>query len=365
MWNVSEWIDTEVDTWDCEELTAAKVAAAAKAQAACTADGADCTLSGCCKNTAHKCFRKNEHWSACNESCLPKRVFKDGKWQDTTDKTWDCDVILPHQVAKPPTCINATPSGQNCSTGCCEEGMLCYKKDEHHFSCNTTCTPNAKWETDKWVTTDDPVWDCTVVKPEVDSADVNECTDPTEGGQDCTHTGCCKDPAATCFKKNKHWASCNATCNPYAKWEGGWVVKTEKVWDCDVIYPPAVPKVKCDTPTDDGQDCSQGKCCTNSASVCFKKNEHWASCMDRCWTNKKWEGGKWVEKDEKVWDCDVLTPATSRLYAMVDMAASSQPSVASRPLLAVLALGVVAGGSLAVFRRPRLREVPQEDSAAE
>jgi len=155
------------------------------------------------------------------------------------------------------------------------------------------------------------------------------------------------------------------------KWvDGGWAVQKEQVWDCAVVYPPAVPKVECENGVKDGENCLNTGCCSKEGSICWKKTDGWASCMDRCWTNNKWEGGKWVEKDTQIWDCDVITPSSanttpSRLYEIADEAASSQPSLASRPLLAALALGVVAGGSLAVFRRPQLREVPQEDSAEE
>jgi len=156
------------------------------------------------------------------------------------------------------------------------------------------------------------------------------------------------------------------------KWAGdGFAPQKEQVWDCAIVYPPALPKMDCNSPVKDGEDFSAHGCCQKRSSVCFKKNDHWASCMDKCWTNKVWEDGQWVEKDNQVWDCGVIEPKNitpARLYAMSDVAdaaASSQPSVASRPLLAALALGNVAGGSDAVFRRAQLREVPQEDSAEE
>jgi len=362
----------------CDPITttAAATTAAAGGVTTCSKDGEDCSFTGCCQSTGNKCFRKNEHWSACNATCLPKRVWKDGGWQDATEKTWDCEVLLPHHVAKVPKCKDPKKDGDDCSdSGCCEKkGSICYKKDEHHSSCNASCTPYAKWDNGKWTTTTDLVWDCTVVKPKTleESAKEHKCRDPTESGLDCTYTGCCKDTGATCFRKNKHWSSCNATCRTNMKWvDGGWAAQKEQVWDCAVVYPPAVPKVECENGVKDGENCLNTGCCSKEGSICWKKTDGWASCMDRCWTNKKWEGGKWVEKDTKIWDCDVITPNSttstlSRLYETADEAASSQPSVASWPLLVAIALGVVAGGSLAVFRRPRLHEeVPREDSAEE
>ena len=39
----------------------------------------------------------------------------------------------------------------------------------------------------------------------------------------------CKDTGATCFRKNKHWSSCNATCAPNMKWvDGAWVAQPEQ-----------------------------------------------------------------------------------------------------------------------------------------
>mmetsp|Transcript_62919 Transcript_62919/g.124381 ORF Transcript_62919/g.124381 Transcript_62919/m.124381 type:complete len:368 (+) Transcript_62919:80-1183(+) len=348
------------------------------ADANCTKAGEDCSLTGCCATEGHKCFRKNEHWSACNETCAPYRVWKDGKWQDSTEKTWDCEAVLPHQVARVPMCKDPKNDGEDCSaTGCCsKKGSRCFKKNGHHSSCNATCTPNAKWDKDKWVTSTEAVWSCTVVKPVLaESAHEHKCNVPSENGLDCSVGGCCKDAGSTCYKKNDHWSSCNASCTPNMKWvDGAWAEQNETVWDCAVVYPPAIPKMDCDDPKDDGQDCRDTGCCKKTGSICFKKNDHWASCMDRCWTNKKWEGGKWVEKNYSLWDCGVIAPKKKssrlRLYDISDAKqvaeeATSQKWPSSLPLLAALAFGLVAGGSIAAFRRPRSREVLQESDALE
>lgn len=155
------------------------------------------------------------------------------------------------------------------------------------------------------------------------------------------------------------------------KWvDGKFEAQKEQVWDCAVIYPPAVPKMDCEDPVEDGANCSDSGCCKTPGSICFKKNDDWASCQKRCWTNKLWEDGKWAEKDHQIWDCGVIEPKkkTLRLYEMSDAKkevadqVASQPWVASRPWLAALVLGIVAGGSVAAFRsrgHPQLREVPQ------
>mmetsp|Transcript_59037 Transcript_59037/g.163303 ORF Transcript_59037/g.163303 Transcript_59037/m.163303 type:complete len:354 (-) Transcript_59037:591-1652(-) len=327
------------------------------AHAACSKAGADCTTTGCCENPDLKCFRKNDHWSACNATCAPKRVWKDGGWTDSPTKVWDCQAILPNKAAKPPACKDPKNDGEDCSSsGCCAKaGSICFQKDEHHSSCNATCTPYAKFDAGKWVSTTDPVWKCTVVKPVLDEgASANKCTNPTPPGQDCTASGCCEDPKMTCFKKSVDWSSCNATCTSNMMWaDGGWKAQKQQVWDCGIIYPPAVPKVDCSNPVKDGADCSKSGCCASAGSTCFKKNDHWASCRKECWTNKLWEGGKWVEKDEQVWDCGVVAPTKATL--LYDASATKQVGVQAEgwPFAAALALGIFVGGSVAAFRVSR------------
>jgi len=122
----------------------------------------------------------------------------------------------------------------------------------------------------------------------------------TTDGESCADSKCCTNPGSTCWKKNDYWSSCNATCNPYNKWEDGqWVHKDYKVWDCQAESQP--------TCTADGQDCSQGKCCSQWGSTCYKKNDGWASCNATCNPYYKWENNQWVHKDYKVWDCKALS----------------------------------------------------------
>merc|ERR1711972_915715 len=52
---------------------------------------------------------------------------------------------------------------------------------------------------------------------------------------------CCVQPGSRCYKKSKHWASCNATCSHHMEWEGPrqrfdnsgyWKATHHRVWDC-------------------------------------------------------------------------------------------------------------------------------------
>merc|ERR1711920_185762 len=35
----------------------------------CTRNGDDCRHSKCCAEPNSRCYRKNEHWASCNETC--------------------------------------------------------------------------------------------------------------------------------------------------------------------------------------------------------------------------------------------------------------------------------------------------------
>lgn len=112
-------------------------------------------------------------------------------------------------------------------------------------------------------------------------------------GEDCRETQCCTNPGSTCFRKNDHWASCNATCNHNYKWENNaWHKKDHHVWDCHTLA--------C---SNDGQNCMSSRCCANPGSTCYKKNDHWASCNATCSHNYMWENQRWVDKGRWIWDC--------------------------------------------------------------
>jgi hypothetical protein len=123
-----------------------------------------------------------------------------------------------------------TANGESCaSSRCCSEpGMTCYKKNDHWSSCNETCNAKSLWTADGWVETDEQVWDCEELRPPC-----------SESGASCAITKCCADPGMQCYKKDEHWSSCNATCNPNSMWtEDGWVETNDSVWSCEDIGGP-------------------------------------------------------------------------------------------------------------------------------
>lgn len=122
----------------------------------------------------------------------------------------------------------------------------------------------------------------------------------TKNGEDCRKSKCCSEAGMSCYEKNEHWASCNQTCSPYMLWNGtGWAKQREQASTCKMLSSAF-------TCANDGEDCSESRCCLQHGSKCFRKDNHWASCNKTCSTTSKWVEKGWQEQKEHVWDCIVL-----------------------------------------------------------
>ncbi|CAK0800122.1 unnamed protein product [Prorocentrum cordatum] len=329
MWKDGGWVKTNETVWDCEDLTVSPVESAdpiADAEAedekgTCSQTGASCAVSKCCSEPGSKCYKKNDYWFACNQTCNPYYMWKDGGWVKTNETVWDCEEI------RPP----CTPNGESCALSkCCSEpGMKCYKKNDYWSSCNQTCNPNYLWMETGWVKTDDTHWDCEdlTVSP-VESADPiadaeaedqnNTCS---QNGASCALSQCCAEPGSKCYKKNDYWSSCNQTCNPYYMWQvDRWVETNETVWDCEEVRPPCTPN---------GESCALSKCCSEPGMKCYKKNDHWSSCNQTCNPNYLWMETGWVKTNETVWDCEVITIDSTDVSTASDTTDSASSSDAS------------------------------------
>ncbi|CAK0807686.1 unnamed protein product [Prorocentrum cordatum] len=303
MWMEDGWVETNETVWDCEDLTVNPVESAdpvADAEAedekgTCSQNGASCALSQCCSEPGSTCYKKNDYWSSCNQTCNPYSLWTVDGWVTTNETVWDCTEI------RPP----CSQPGASCALSqCCSEpGASCYKKNDYWFACNLTCDPNSMWMEDRWVKTNETVWDCEVISIDstansTDAADIDASSDSASSsgaatasacspnGESCALTMCCSEPGAKCYKKNDHWSSCNQTCNPYSLWTvDGWVTTNETVWDCEEIRLPC---------THNGASCALSQCCSDS-------------CNQTCNPNYMWMEDGWVETDETVWDCEDLT----------------------------------------------------------
>ncbi|CAK0837661.1 unnamed protein product [Prorocentrum cordatum] len=309
MWMYDRWVKTDNSVWDCKDLTVTPVESAdpikdAEAEdetGTCSQNGASCTHSKCCSEPGSKCYKKDDGWSSCNQTCDPNSKWTvDYGWVKTNETVWDCEEIR----------LPCTENGASCALSkCCSDPYAkCYKKSAGWSSCNQTCDPNSKWMDDRWVKTNETVWDCEVIS--VDSTDVSTDSDAgnvaatacSQTGQSCEQTMCCSEPGAKCYKKNDGWSSCNQTCDPNSKWtvDDGWVKTNtnETVWDCEEIRLPC---------TENGASCALSKCCSDPYAKCYKKSAGWSSCNRTCDPNSKWMDDRWVKTNETVWDCEVIS----------------------------------------------------------
>ncbi|CAK0800146.1 unnamed protein product [Prorocentrum cordatum] len=331
MWQVDRWVETNETVWDCEDLTVSPVESAdpiADAEAedekgTCSQDGASCALSQCCSEPGSKCYKKNDHWSSCNQTCNPYYMWKVDRWVVTNETVWDCEdlTVSPVESADPIADAEAEDQNNTCSQNgascalsqcCAEPGSKCYKKNDYWSSCNQTCNPYYMWQVDRWVETNETVWDCEEVRPPC-----------TPNGESCALSKCCSEPGMKCYKKNDHWSSCNQTCNPNYLWmETGWVKTNETVWDCEVITIDSTDVSTASDTTDsasssdastssvcspNGESCALTKCCAEAGSKCYKKNGNWSSCNQSCDPNSMWQVDRWVTTDEAVWDCEEVS----------------------------------------------------------
>merc|ERR1719210_2736284 len=138
--------------------TAAPAVVAQPVAPACSSDGSDCRATGCCARAGSQCYRKNDHWASCNETCLPfsKWSHHHHRWEHASQPVWDCTVLTePVAVAVAPQPVptldldsykrsvyeGCPEDGHDCrfSRCCARRGSKCYKKNDHWFSCNETC----------------------------------------------------------------------------------------------------------------------------------------------------------------------------------------------------------------------------------
>lgn len=94
-WVDNKWAEQEEDVWDCTELVsnANNSTPAKTAQDVCVKDGENCMLSKCCSNSEHTCYKKDDHWASCNETCSSNYGWEADGWVDKGKKVWECDEL--------------------------------------------------------------------------------------------------------------------------------------------------------------------------------------------------------------------------------------------------------------------------------
>jgi len=116
-------------SWSCKKLTEGGKPNADE----CSESHENCMESRCCRDEGYKCYRKNNFWANCNDTCSPGPHA----W-DSDQLAWDCS-----EVAEEPLCSN---DDENClETGCCSrEGYTCFRKNDYWAKCTFECTPGER-----------------------------------------------------------------------------------------------------------------------------------------------------------------------------------------------------------------------------
>jgi len=217
------WVHTDFPVWNCKDITddhetdlAALDDTVVGANhdepgyrppfeyGGCQEDGLDCRDSRCCAREGSRCYRKNEHWATCNQTCLKftswEGSWHHGRWVHTSYPVWDCEDLTTddpqrrlHSPPNPIPGIVLPPS--------------------HYWS--------HYWPSPEYY----------------ESVMYGGCP---EDGHDCRYSRCCAREGSRCFVKNERWASCNETCFPFTQWEGAhhhghWRHTHHPVWDCTDI----------------------------------------------------------------------------------------------------------------------------------
>lgn len=87
MWTQSGWAKQNHPVWKCEDLSK-------QSTSPCVPDGQDCRASKCCLKPGSSCYKKNEHWASCNQTCSEDMKWGKSGWQlEAGSKTWQCGVL--------------------------------------------------------------------------------------------------------------------------------------------------------------------------------------------------------------------------------------------------------------------------------
>lgn len=176
---------------------------------------------------------------------------------------------------------HAVASGGNCSSGiedcshtkCCSgPGLQCYAKNSWYAQCRVSCVPGGR---DPLATVDALPWSCTALGNRT-SGKAIECS---LIGEDCTHSKCCADTGLACYEKNITWATCRASCHPGLDPED----VDAGSWSCNQLgaHSKRAEWIEWHC-SDHFQDCTSSRCCKQSQTQCYKKNDYWAVCKDTC-----------------------------------------------------------------------------------
>jgi hypothetical protein len=186
----------------------------------CSEVDENCIKSKCCTGVGFACHAKNETFATCKAGgCTPGPDYTDeDSWEP-----WTCEQLGDTVPGKSPwvdeECANDEDDCREAA--CCQtSGNQCYEMGENWAQCKPWCStePASEW---------DDAWTCQEIGQRTPPSAGDDGFGPRNGkvaswvrdhcskdDDDCTHTQCCSEVGAVCYKKDKTYAKCMTTCDP-------------------------------------------------------------------------------------------------------------------------------------------------------
>jgi len=297
----------------------------------------NCSVAKCCSVPGTTCYKKDATWAQCKPACTPGPDPV-----DADSRAWDCEALGPRKKGEfdkgrageiahwvKGTCVGP---GQNCTESrCCKQaGQQCFKKNDNWASCKNMCIPGVD-PTDG----DSGKWECKALGGKTPGAQnwegyrtapwvQNTCS---ATGENCAHTGCCKDSGMQCFRRDDDHAECLRTCHPGPVYTD----PSGKDWNCTALggptpgrMPPTSKdafakmqenewvKKKCSWAPSKwnnytGQNCIHSRCCQEAGKQCYSMDETFGLCMNSCLANNPTGPNRPLKNsDGQPWECKKL-----------------------------------------------------------
>jgi len=212
-------------------------------QRICAATSKDCRKQRCCKDAGKQCFKKNDKWYGCKETCVPGGPDP----VDSNNDTWNCTAVGmrtpgPYRggTTAPWVAKWCSAKNTNCHhTKCCKDpGHQCFLKTAGWAMCMPECIHGPLLEDENA-----DVWNCTALggrtpgmapakSPIKYVADWVK-TNCSKQGDNCHKTMCCADATQQCYNKDETWATCIRGCQPGIHADD----KDKKPWACNKLGP--------------------------------------------------------------------------------------------------------------------------------
>jgi len=209
----------------------------------CAAKDTDCRKQRCCRDAGMQCFKKNDKWYGCKESCVPGGPDP----IDANNETWNCTAVgmrTPglYRGGKAAPWVNKWCSSKNSNcfhTKCCKDaGHQCFEKTAGWAMCMPECTHGPLLKD-----ANADIWSCVALGGRTPGMALAENPNPyvadwvktncSNFAENCHKTMCCAEATQRCYSKDKNWATCMRGCQPGIHADD--VDKTP--WECKSLGP--------------------------------------------------------------------------------------------------------------------------------